>query len=254
MKWFLATGVVLCALAQSPYEKWLNEDAAYLIDQHERQAFQSLTVDEERERFIEQFWGRRGSQFKEEHYRRMAYANQRFAAGMPGWKTDRGRIYIVNEPPDEIESHPSGAEGHFPYEIWRYPDETYEFVDPTLTGEFRQALDADQKRAPFRAHQFPRVEGFRVRADFGIRFFGASHTRLTLEFETPPSKVYGRVTDGTGRVVEVFEDTVQADFRRRMVWSKELRLAPGAYRLRLVVTDAVGSRREVEWPLEVPKP
>ena len=82
-----------------------------------RQAWKRLATDEEREQFIEQFWLRRDptpdtaeNEFKEEHYRRIAYANERYASGIPGWKTDRGRIYITFGPPDENESHPFGRQ------------------------------------------------------------------------------------------------------------------------------------------------
>ena len=70
-----------------------------------RKAFKRLKTDEEREQFIEQFWLRRDptpdtdeNEFKEEHYRRIAYANEHYASGIPGWKTDRGRIYIMYGP------------------------------------------------------------------------------------------------------------------------------------------------------------
>ena len=100
----------------SPYKTWLNEDVVYIISPDERKAFLQLETNEEREQFIEQFWLRRSdnpdlpdNDFKEEHYRRIAYANEHFASGIPGWKTDRGRIYIMWGKPDEIESHPSGG-------------------------------------------------------------------------------------------------------------------------------------------------
>ena len=101
---------------ETPYRKWLNEDVAYIITDEERAAFKRLQTDEEREQFIEQFWLRRDptpdtveNEFKEEHYRRIAYANEHIASGIPGWKTDRGRIYIKYGPPDEIEDHSSGG-------------------------------------------------------------------------------------------------------------------------------------------------
>src|SRR5213594_1948546 len=124
---------------ETPYKKCLNEDVVYIITDEERQAWKRLATDEEREQFIEQFWLRRDptpdtveNEFKEEHYCRIAYANERYASGIPGWKADRGRIYITFGPPDEIESHPSGGayerppqEGGgttttFPFEQWRY--------------------------------------------------------------------------------------------------------------------------------------
>ncbi len=101
---------------ETPWKKWLNEDVAYIITDEERKAFKQMSTDEEREQFVEQFWLRRDptpdtveNEYKEEHYRRIAYANEHYASGIPGWKTDRGRIYITFGPPDEIESHPSGG-------------------------------------------------------------------------------------------------------------------------------------------------
>jgi GWxTD domain-containing protein len=158
---------------EGPYRKWLNEDVSYIITDEERQAFRRLATDEEREQFIEQFWLRRDptpdsqeNEFKEEHYRRIAYANERFASGIPGWKTDRGRIYIAYGPADEVESHPSGGtyerpfeEGGgttstYPFEKWRYrwiegigTDIIIEFVDPTMTGEYRMTMDPSEKDA-----------------------------------------------------------------------------------------------------------
>jgi GWxTD domain-containing protein len=86
---------------KGPYKTWLDEEVPYIISDDERKAFLSLANDEEREAFIENFWQRRNpnpdspeNEFREEHYRRIQYANDHYAAGKPGWKTDRGRIYI----------------------------------------------------------------------------------------------------------------------------------------------------------------
>jgi GWxTD domain-containing protein len=158
---------------ETPWKKWLNEDVAYIITDEERKAFKQFNTDEEREQFVEQFWLRRDptpdtveNEFKEEHYRRIAYANEHFASGAPGWKLDRGRIYITFGPPDEIDSHPSGgsyerpaAEGGgetstFPFEDWRYRyiegignDIMIEFVDTTMSGEYRMTMDPSEKDA-----------------------------------------------------------------------------------------------------------
>ncbi|PYU87986.1 MAG: GWxTD domain-containing protein [Acidobacteria bacterium] len=155
------------------YKKWLQEDVTYIISEEEKKVFKDLQTDEEKENFIEQFWVRRDpdprtseNEFKEEHYRRVAYANERFASGIPGWKTDRGRIYITFGPPAEIESHPSGGsyqreiwEGGgqtstFPFERWRYrhidgigDDIEIEFVDKSMSGEYRMAMSPDEKDA-----------------------------------------------------------------------------------------------------------
>jgi len=155
------------------FKTWLNEDVVYIISPEERTAFLQLETNEEREQFIEQFWLRRSSNpdmpdndFKEEHYRRIAYANEHFASGIPGWKTDRGRIYIIWGAPDEIESHPTGGtydrpmeEGGgstttYPWERWRYrylegiqENVELEFVDPSGSGEYHLTMDPSEKDA-----------------------------------------------------------------------------------------------------------
>ena len=158
---------------ETPFRKWLNEDVTYIITDEERTTWKRLATDEEREQFIEQFWLRRDpspdsqeNEYKEEHYRRIAYTNERYASGIPGWKSDRGRIYITFGPPDELEDHPSGGtyerpieEGGgttstFPFQKWRYrwiegvgQDINIEFVDTTMTGEFRMTMDPSEKDA-----------------------------------------------------------------------------------------------------------
>src|SRR5690348_5188727 len=119
---------------EGPWKKWLNEDVVYIITDEERQAFKRLQTDEERQQFVEQFWQRRDptpdteeNEYKEELYRRIAYSNEHYASGIPGWKTDRGRIYIVYGPPDEIESHPAGGTYERPYEEGGGTTSTYPF-------------------------------------------------------------------------------------------------------------------------------
>lgn len=157
----------------NPYRQWLDEDAPYIISKEERDAFLRLGNNEEREQFIEDFWRRRNpdpesaeNTFKEEHYRRIAYANEHFASGIPGWKTDRGHMYILWGPPDEIESHSTGGtydrpveEGGgttstYPWERWRYrhlegvgENVEMEFVDPSGSGEYHLTIDPGEKDA-----------------------------------------------------------------------------------------------------------
>jgi GWxTD domain-containing protein len=155
------------------YKKWINQDVLYIITKEEKRAFNALVTDEERENFIENFWRRRDpnpdteeNEYREEYYERIAYANEHFSSGIPGWRTDRGRVYIAWGKPDSIESHPSGGaydrppwEGGgstttYPFEIWfyRHLDDVgdgleIEFVDPTGTGEYRLARNAQEKDA-----------------------------------------------------------------------------------------------------------
>jgi GWxTD domain-containing protein len=155
------------------YKKWVDEDVRWIITDQEMQAFKSLSNDEERDQFIENFWLRRNpnpdspeNEYREEHYARIAYANEHFAAGKPGWRTDRGHIYISFGKPDNIDSHPSGGsydrpmeEGGgntstFPFEIWHYrylegigDNIDIEFVDTCMCGDYHMTIDRSEKDA-----------------------------------------------------------------------------------------------------------
>jgi GWxTD domain-containing protein len=155
------------------YTKWVNEDVKLIIPESARRAFLKLKTNEEREQFIGGFWHERDptpdteeNEYKDEHYQRMAYANEHFTSGKPGWLTDRGRIYVKFGKPDEIESHPAGGQYErptnegggstttYPFEKWFYrhipgvaSGVEIEFVDPTGTGEYRIARDFNEKDA-----------------------------------------------------------------------------------------------------------
>ncbi|GGH04606.1 GWxTD domain-containing protein [Silvibacterium dinghuense] len=155
------------------YKKWVDEDVHWIITDQELKAFKSLSNDEERDSFIEAFWQRRNpnpdspeNEFREEHYRRIAYANEHFAAGKPGWKTDRGHIYIAFGPPDSKDEHPSGGmydrpmeEGGgqtstYPFEVWHYrylegigENIDIEFVDTCMCGDYHMTIDRSEKDA-----------------------------------------------------------------------------------------------------------
>ena len=155
------------------YKDWLEKDVTYIITDEERKAFKKLATDDEREKFIEEFWRRRDpdpdtdeNEYKEEYYERIAYANEHFASGIPGWKSDRGRIWIMYGKPDERETHPAGGpydrpsyEGggmttSYPFEQWFYryipgvgSGVEIEFVDPTGSGEYRIATNPNEKDA-----------------------------------------------------------------------------------------------------------
>ena len=158
---------------KSVYKNWLDQDVSYIITDEERKAFKALKTDEERDQFIENFWLRRDpdpdtpeNEYKEQYFERIQYANEKFTSGIPGWRTDRGRIYIMFGKPDELESHPSGGayerpswEGGgststYPFETWWYryiegigSDIEIEFVDPSGSGEYRIARSPDEKDA-----------------------------------------------------------------------------------------------------------
>ncbi len=155
------------------YKTWLDQDVRWIITDQELTAFKHLSNDEERDRFIENFWLRRNpnpdspdNEFREEHYARIAYANEHFAAGKSGWRTDRGHIYIAFGKPDSIDSHPSGGnydrpmeEGGgststFPFETWHYryiegigDNLDIEFVDSCMCGDYHMTIDRSEKDA-----------------------------------------------------------------------------------------------------------
>ncbi|MDE0104166.1 MAG: GWxTD domain-containing protein [Bryobacterales bacterium] len=219
---------------RGPFKRWLDEDVRYIITPQERRAFVQMATDEERENFIESFWMRRDptpdtieNEYKEEHYRRIAYANDRFASGIPGWRTDRGRIYIAYGPADEVESHPSGGQyqrpyeegggftSTYPFEIWRYrwiegigSDILLEFVDPTMTGEYRLTMDPSEKDALLhvpgagltlseqmglttKADRFRRTDGTRMGMPIGgaqsIRYNQFERLQLYANIFKPPA-------------------------------------------------------------------
>jgi uncharacterized protein (TIGR03435 family) len=137
------------------FNTWLDEEVVYIISEQEKTAFSQLTSDEERDLFIEQFWQRRDptpgtpeNEFKQEHYDRLAYTNTRFSTltGVPGWKTDRGCIYILYGKPDEIDDHPSGSQEW----TYNYLEPLHrrrvqlQFIDSTHTGEYRLMIDAKE--------------------------------------------------------------------------------------------------------------
>jgi len=151
------------------------DDVSIIITDEERKAFKKLTKDEERENFSENFWLVRDptpdtpeNEFRDQYYERVDYANDHFTSGIAGMRTDRGKMYILNGPPDEIVSHPSGGtyyrpneEGGgvtntFPFETWRYrhldgksqtENVIYEFVDKSMSGEYSLEYDPGEKDA-----------------------------------------------------------------------------------------------------------
>ena len=155
------------------YKTWLDQDVRWIITDTEAQAFKALTNDEERDQFIENFWQRRNpspdspdNEYKDEVYARIQYANEHFAAGKPGWMTDRGHIYIAYGKPDDIDSHPSGGEyerpmdegggstATFPFEVWHYryiegvgENIDLEFVDTCQCGDYHYTFDRSEKDA-----------------------------------------------------------------------------------------------------------
>lgn len=152
----------LASELSTPWNKWLKEDVAYIVTDEERRAFRNLGTDEERERFVEQFWERRNpvpgsprNEFKEEHYRRIGYANTHFISPtIPGWKTDQGRIYITFGPPDEIDAHPSCSASTPAHDDWTYRfiegignNVQIRFADASCTGEYHMTKDPNEPAA-----------------------------------------------------------------------------------------------------------
>jgi GWxTD domain-containing protein len=250
--------------APTVYRKWLNEDVAYIITDAERATFKGLATDAEREQFIENFWvardptpGTPQNEFKMEHYRRIAYANERFAtqSGLPGWKTDRGRIYITFGPPDEIDSHPNGgtyqkpaAEGGnttttFPFEQWRYRfienvgnNVIIEFVDPTMTGEYRMTMDPQEKDALRYLNMPPGAALAPEAVKATVQPVGSNGVQMSVpldQYGDHKVNLYVRILTADHKLVKPFEETVQG----QMAFTRFLALTPGSYRINVVVKD-----------------
>jgi GWxTD domain-containing protein len=304
---------------------WLTEDVAFIISPEERSAFLHLGTDQERDQFIEQFWSRRApdptsldNSFKREHYERIVAANQKFSDQVPGWKTDRGRLYVMCGPPDAIESHRSGEKTGRPpdegvktdqYEVWHYrhidgvgDNVEIKFVDPSGSGDYRLSLSPDIKDEvifdpPHNLGRNRRGEGTARSADVVELFVGAlpspqvqfkdleavvsSHlireqvqfthriefvkatdaTTFTAILVSLPSnhpnspsniarspgefEVFGRVSKSSGRIVDTFERRISLTTQNNSGHSQtddefHLALAPGTYRLAIVVKDLAG--------------
>jgi GWxTD domain-containing protein len=198
------------------YKDWLDKDVTYIITDDERKAFKKLQTDEEREAFIEEFWRRRDpdpdtdeNEYREEYYERIAYANEHFSSGIPGWKTDRGRIWIMYGKPDERETHPMGGpysrmpwEGGgetttYPFERWFYryiagvgSGIELEFVDPTGTGEYRLTTNPNDKDAllyvPGAGQTLSEQLGLETRAQ---RLGGFGNSNFQREQDNPFTKM-----------------------------------------------------------------
>src|SRR5882724_4819834 len=275
---------------ETPYKKWLNEDVGYIITDEERTAFKRLATDDERQTFIEGFWLRRDptpdteeNEFREEHYRRIAYANERFASGIPGWKSDRGRMYIAYGPPDEIESHPSGGtyerpyeEGGgststYPFEKWRYRyidgignDVNIEFVDTTQSGEYRMTMDPSEKNAllhvpngqtdaqrglpnqalPMRMSAFePLRQYVDLQKPPAMKFKDLESVVVTIKYNTLPMQVRADYIPVTGSSVLTFI-TIQFD-RKDLQFKQKEGVSSAAVNLYARITTM--SRRPVAW-------
>jgi GWxTD domain-containing protein len=238
--------------AAKPYAKWVSEDVVYIITNDERAAFRRLQSDEEREHFIEQFWLRRDptpdtpeNEFKEEHYRRIAYANENFASSVPGWKTDRGRIYITYGPPDEKESHSSstGANSFSTSEQWRYhyiedvgTNIVVEFVRAPGTGEYRMSADPAAVEMLHAPGEAPVTNADTPRAGATVRMMGQGKVLISVPLTAYGDhrvKVYGRVAGKEGHV-QIFGDSIWGP---APLYTHEMPLAKGSYKFDIVVKD-----------------
>ncbi|HLK65507.1 MAG TPA: GWxTD domain-containing protein [Bryobacteraceae bacterium] len=249
---------------QTPYRKWLNEDVAYIISDEERSAFKKLATEDEQEQFIEQFWLRRDptpgtveNEFRDEHYRRIAYANEHFATGISGWKTDRGRVYIVYGPPDEIESHPSGGAYQRPaeegggtvttvaFEQWRYrwiegvgTNVIIEFAGP----EYRMTSDPNEKVA---ATPSDTKIGATARV-IGDTAEGTKAVLISVPIAPHGDHavaVIGEIRSASGRPVSNFQKGFTAPSN---LFTQIVPLAPGSYTLKLLVRDTTTGEATTE--------
>jgi GWxTD domain-containing protein len=230
--------------AADPYTKWVTEDVAYIIRDEERDAFKRLQSDAERDHFIEQFWLRRDptpdtveNEFKEEHYRRIAHANENFASSVPGWKTDRGRIYITYGPPDAKKSMASTLGPHsILTEQWLYyyldgvrKNVWIDFIDSDGTGEYRMT-DGPAAIALLRANADIPKAGATVESTIP----GAVVISVPLtSYGNHEVAVYGRVFSKEPHP-DIFESHIQGP---APLYTHDMQLAKGTYQFDIVVKD-----------------
>lgn len=286
---------------------WLTEDVAFIISPEERCAFLRLATDEERDQFIEQFWSRRArdprsldNSFKREHYERIVIANEKFSDQLPGWKTDRGRVYITFGSPDSIESHQSKEVWHYRHLDGVGENVELEFVDPSGSGDYRLVVPPEMKNelifappynldrarrgkgstpsepglielyigpAPTPVVQFKDLEAMvtsriirnQVHFSHRIEFAKATHATTLADISVnvpsiqgPPNntansqtqfELFGRVSKPSGWVVETFERKISLAAQdisgdAQLDTHFHLALAPGMYRLAIVVKDS----------------
>lgn len=258
-----STSALFCG-GDPAYDTWLNDEVVYIITKEERHGFEQLRDKAECSQFVEQFWDRRNTtpggasnEFKEEHYRRIAFANQRFASNVPGSKTDRGRIYITYGPPDEIESHLAGertASGaaRYPFEQWRYnhnvslgDDIVLEFVDNEGNRKYHLTLmggPSDLASLRGKGEGRPTVYG-----PNGGLYIEVNHNG-TLYITTPvrgaSSEVSCRILNRYGSVVQSFKDTARSGIYGKWVGTS---LPAGSYVLHL---DADQTPRSVTFEVK----
>jgi GWxTD domain-containing protein len=252
----------------SIYSKWLDEDVAYIITVDERAAFLALSNDNDREQFVEEFWSRRD---KAEHYRRIGYANEHFGASLPGWRTDRGHVYIVLGPPDEMEAHPGIASWRYHHVDGLGNDIVFDFTDPAGTGEFRVSPGQRNLLSGLHVASLNSTAHLpmQVRCDY-YRGVGSSvMVNITIQFEDKDLQVqiqngvnratvnlFGRVTSMTRRPIATFEPTLEVDAPTegaRQVYQQSVPLLPGRYHLNIVAKDIQSGNTNVyESALDVP--
>lgn len=297
------------AIARLPKiaRSWFTEDVAFIISPEERCAFLHLATDEDRDHFIEQFWSRRApdprsldNSFKREHYERIVIANGKFSDHVPGWKTDRGRVYVTFGPPDSIESHQSKEVWHYRHLDGVGENVELEFVDSSGSGDYRLAVQPEVKEelilaplynlggarrgkgttpsepglieiyigpAPTPVVQFKDLEAMvtsriirkQVHFSHRIEFAKATHATTLAEISvnvpsnqpSPPNntansptqfELFGHVSKPSGWVVETFEREISFAAQNNSGDAQpdthfHLALAPGMYRLAIVVKD-----------------
>jgi TonB family protein len=199
------------------YKTWLNQDVVYIITPEERAAYLKLTNDEERDDFIRNFWARRNppgaaaDTFRQEHYARIAYSNENFASDKPGWRSDRGHIYIVYGKPQSIDSHRSGGgPSGYPYEVWHYPyipgigdNVDLNFVDTCACGQYNLTVDQPDQ-GPAAANPATAKPRFALAAKI-MGFDGSSPASSSAPASPAPPQttggIAGIIVDPTGALV-----------------------------------------------------
>ena len=271
-----------------PVSKDFYDTARLIMTKQESKIFKHLPDKESREEFIDEFWVKRDpdkdteeNEFKEEFFSRIEYANTHFFEGPPGWKTDRGRMYIYFGPPDRMDQNPmsniQNLRGWILWVYYRYGFAVYFFdrrgdgqynIEPTpaalgggLVGDFTYAME--MARLGFIPQQDSMIdqfvnfdldydkqdEKFVVSIPIEALVFEEKESllKLDLEFEI---FIYEDETGTKDKILhsEHFEATEENILGRdEVIFSIPKELAPGKYFVDVIVTvkPDVGKVRKI---------
>ncbi len=252
------------AMAADRYEKWLKEEVVWIIGAEERKAFEQLRDNAARDRFIEEFWARRdptpgtpANEYREEHAARLKYVTQHFREGStPGWKTDRGRVYIIHGPP-------LGRNLQQDTEVWSYNSNPYaEYYQGPMTLVFSRSGAVFQQRALSESVMGQERMRMYDRGPKGAQDLMATSQRMRLVSAGPGIGMGGAILTSSGETDryiadwlrspgDAIEKRLREQERRREAWEELHQQVQAETRFDSlsVSLDTLTFRLETDWHL-----